>query len=52
MKSFDVSRYAFSNCVDAAMLAGCRGSPPPIAAPGSLRWDSSRSKRHGELVEP
>jgi len=36
MKSIDLGRYALSSCVVAAMLAGCGGSQPPIAAPGAM----------------
>jgi uncharacterized repeat protein (TIGR03803 family) len=31
-----VTRYALSNCVTAAMLAGCGGSQPPIGVPGAM----------------
>jgi uncharacterized repeat protein (TIGR03803 family) len=34
MRSVDFGRYALSSCFAAAMLAGCSGSQPPIAAPG------------------
>jgi hypothetical protein len=29
MRIFDICRYAFSVCVAAAMLVGCRGESPP-----------------------
>jgi hypothetical protein len=36
MRTSDFSRYTLSSCVAAAMLAGCGGSQPPIAAPGTM----------------
>jgi hypothetical protein len=36
MNKLCFSRYAFSFCIVAAMLAGCGGSQPPIAAPGAM----------------
>ncbi len=36
MKSREFSRFALSICAAAAMLAGCGGSQPPIAAPGAM----------------
>jgi hypothetical protein len=36
MKRSAFSRYALTNCVAAAMLAGCGESQPPIGAPGAI----------------
>jgi hypothetical protein len=36
MKGLNLGRYALTSCVAAAMLAGCGGSQPPIAAPGAI----------------
>ena len=32
MKTLKLARYALTSCMAAAMLAGCSGSPPPLAA--------------------
>ncbi|MGB8907620.1 MAG: hypothetical protein WCC84_02600 [Candidatus Cybelea sp.] len=34
MQGWNLSHYAISSCVTAALLAGCGGSQPPIGAPG------------------
>ena len=36
MKQSDLSRYALSYCVAAAILATSGGSQPPIDAPGAI----------------
>ncbi len=36
MKRWNLSHYAISSCVTAALLAGCGGSQPPIGAPGAM----------------
>ena len=36
MRSLGFGRYGLSSCVAVAMLAGCGGSQPPIAAPGAM----------------
>jgi hypothetical protein len=36
MQSLDFGRYALSICAAAAMFAGCGGSQPLIASPGSI----------------
>jgi uncharacterized repeat protein (TIGR03803 family) len=36
MRTRQSSRFALSICVASALLAGCGGSQPPIAAPGAL----------------
>jgi len=36
MKSLDLSRFALSMGVAAALLAACGGSQPPIGAPGTM----------------
>jgi hypothetical protein len=41
MTSRELSRYALSNCVAAAMLAGCGGSQPPLGAPGAMSQSSA-----------
>jgi uncharacterized repeat protein (TIGR03803 family) len=35
MRRWNLSHYAISSCVTAALLAGCGGSQPPIGAPGA-----------------
>ena len=45
MKSWDLGRHALTACAAAAMLAGCGGSPPPIAAPGAVPHGSVTTKR-------
>ena len=37
MRRWNLSHYAISSCVTAALLAGCGGSQPPIGAPGAMR---------------
>jgi uncharacterized repeat protein (TIGR03803 family) len=34
MRRWNLSHYAISSCVTAALLAGCGGAQPPIGAPG------------------
>ena len=41
MTSRELSRFALSVCVAAAMLAGCGGSQPPIGAPGAMPQTSA-----------
>jgi hypothetical protein len=41
VKVSDLSRFALSSCVAAAMLAGCGGSQPPIGAPGAMAQTSA-----------
>lgn len=36
MRILDFGRYALNSCAAAALLAGCGGSQPPIAAPGTM----------------
>ena len=36
MRCANLSHYAISSCVTAALLAGCGGSQPPIGAPGVM----------------
>jgi hypothetical protein len=43
MKSLGLSRYALVMGVVSAMLAGCRGSQPPIGAPGTMPQSSAQS---------
>ena len=43
VKNRALSRYALSCCVASAMLAGCGGSQPPIAAPGAMPKSISAS---------
>jgi hypothetical protein len=42
MKSIDFSRYAVSISIAAALLAGCGGSQPPVAAPGGTSQQAVR----------
>jgi hypothetical protein len=42
MKSIDFSRYAVSISIAAALLAGCGGSQPPVAAPGATSQQAVR----------
>ena len=63
MNKLCFSRYAFSRCVAAALLAACGGSQPPIRAPGAMpqtsaiaahperdkSWMRSRTSR-GDLI--
>lgn len=54
MNSLHLGRCAFCNCVAVAMLAGCGGSQPPIAAPGAVtqgntvaaHWTDPAKTRH------
>jgi hypothetical protein len=41
MRPWDLSRYALTSCVAAALLAGCGGSQPPIGAPGAMPQSSA-----------
>ncbi|HZY96805.1 MAG TPA: hypothetical protein VFE35_06860 [Candidatus Cybelea sp.] len=41
MKSLDFRRYALTSYVATALLAGCGGSQPPIAAPGAMPQTSA-----------
>ena len=36
MRIQDFARYALTSCVAAALLAGCRGSQPPVGASGAM----------------
>jgi hypothetical protein len=36
MRRWNLSHYAISSCVTAALLGGCGGSQPPIGAPGAM----------------
>jgi phospholipase C len=40
-------QYALTNCIAAAMLAGCGGSQPPIGAPGAMQ-QTFASAAHAE----
>ena len=55
MSISDLSRYALSTCVAAAMLAGCGGSQPPIGAPGAMPPSSTiatHAERGGSWMRP
>jgi uncharacterized repeat protein (TIGR03803 family) len=41
MRRWNLSHYATSSCVTAALLAGCGGSQAPIGAPGALPQTSA-----------
>ncbi|MGA8098728.1 MAG: choice-of-anchor tandem repeat GloVer-containing protein [Candidatus Cybelea sp.] len=45
MRRWNLSHYAISSCVSAALLAGCGGSQPPIGAPGALPQTSALATR-------
>jgi uncharacterized repeat protein (TIGR03803 family) len=45
MRRANLSYYAISSCVAAALLAGCGGSQPPIGAPGALPQTSGLAAR-------
>ncbi len=45
MRRWNLSHYAISSCVTAALLAGCSGSQTPIAAPGALPQTSALAAR-------
>lgn len=36
MRRWNLSHYAISSCVTAALLAGCGGSQPPMGGPGAM----------------
>jgi hypothetical protein len=42
MRFWDLSRYALSASVAAALLTGCGGSQPPIGAPGAMLKNHAR----------
>ncbi len=53
MKPSAFSRYALSNCVAVALLAGCGGSQPPIGEPGVVPqsvMESTQDARSGPLL--
>ena len=45
MRRWNLSQYAISSCVTAALLAGCGGSQPPIGAPLGLRSGALPTER-------
>ena len=45
MRRWNLSHYAISSCVAAALLAGCGGSQPPIGVPGAMPQASALASR-------
>jgi hypothetical protein len=55
MKRSDLSRYALSVSVAAALLTGCGGSQPPVGAPGAMtqsRAIATRTDHSGSRMLP
>ncbi len=55
MRTFATSLYAFSISLAAALVAGCGGSQPPIAAPGAMTQTSTlatHANRSGSWMLP